>query len=453
MMVLFVLGGQGMIDLSTDAKVICYGGKGCLLPFFVNLLYHILTGPVAVRTGYFTIALHTPPDAMNRLAGCICTIVMLMSTPALVVAQEITMLDSIDVFIEGQAERYHIPGIAAGVIKGDSLVWAKGYGWADLERGREMTPAHVMNIASISKTITATAVMQLWEQGLVDLNADINTYLPIRVSNPGFDSVAITIRQLLSHSSSVYDGPGYKEGYSCGDPSMSLSDWIEAYFTPDGAYYDAEENFHGTQPGAVYSYSNVGFGLLGYIVEQRTGINFHTYVKDNIFEPLEMNNTGYFLNEVDASKLVVPYLYLGPLQQMPEKEQAPALPYYNPYCMYSFWNYPDGLVRTSIEDLSRFAIAYMNGGMYKGRQILKAETIELMQSPQLDADLNEDQDQGLSWFYSPGLSPSSFHGGSDPGVSTRLYVDKTNKIGVIVFQNANADNPYYIARMLYRAFE
>ncbi len=134
-------------------------------------------------------SLHISPNAMNRFADCFCIIMLLLTAPALVVAQEMTALDSIDVFIREQAERYHIPGIAAGVIKGDSLVWAKGYGWADLERGKMMTPAHVMNIASVSKTITATAVMQLWEKGLIDLDADINTYEGRHSSPSGTENI------------------------------------------------------------------------------------------------------------------------------------------------------------------------------------------------------------------------------------------------------------------------
>ncbi|MBX2818105.1 MAG: beta-lactamase family protein [Rhodothermaceae bacterium] len=361
--------------------------------------------------------------------------------------------DSIDVFIRDQAARFHVPGIAVGVVKQDSLIWSKGYGWADLERKIPMRTDGVMNIASISKTITATAVMQLWERGRIDLDTDINQYVPVEVRNPHFPEKALTIRHLLTHTSSIRDGSAYRKGYACGDPKVSLDDWIESYFSPEGEFYNSEENFHKESPGSIYRYSNVGFGLLGYIVEQQAGVSFSEFVKENIFNPLEMDNTGYYLREIDSEKRVVPYLYLGPLQKQINASSDTPLPYFNPYCMYSFWNYPDGLVRTSVEDLSHFAMAYMNGGEFRGKRILEEKTIAMMHSPQLSEALNDDLDQGLSWFFSPGLDPSWFHGGADPGVSTRLYVDKANKVGIIVFQNANADNAFFIARKLYNTFK
>ena len=188
------------------------------------------------------------------------------------------------------------------------------------------------------------------------------------------------------------------------------------------------------------------------MLEQLTDTPFHQLVKKQIFAPLGMNDSGYLLEEVDPQRIVTPYLYLGPLQKNLTQNEGLPLAHYNPYCIYSFWNYPDGLVRSSIKDLAKFATAYMNGGEYNDQRILKASTIEMMHSSQLSEELNEDGDQGLSWFHSSSLDPAWFHGGSDPGISTRMYVDRVNKISVIVFQNANKDNSFYIIRKLYETF-
>ena len=375
-----------------------------------------------------------------------------LALPLGLIAQSPNDLAHLDTFILQQAERYHIPGIAVGVVIGDKLVWSKGYGWANLEKRTPMSTDGVMNIASISKTITATAVMQLWEKGLLQLDEDVNTYIPFKLHHPHFPEKAITIRQLLTHTSGIKDGPGYKKGYACGDPAISLKDWIESCLVVGGEHYSAEYNFYPEGPGAVHRYSNVAFGLLGYIVEALTKQPFYSYVKENILSPLGMSHTGYLLSEIDTQKIITPYLYLGPLQMGLASTKASPLPYFNPYCIYSFWNYPDGLIRTSVEDLAKYAAAYMNGGSYQGKRVLKQETIEMMHKGQLSKSINEDQDQGLSWFYSPGLAPSWFHGGSDPGVSTRLYINKENKIGVIVLQNSNEDNAFYIAKKLYQTF-
>ncbi|WP_173021583.1 serine hydrolase [Lewinella sp. W8] len=362
-------------------------------------------------------------------------------------------LDSLNDFINNQAERFHVPGIAACVIKGDSIVWHNGYGYANIEDEKKMTSESILNIASISKTITATAIMQLWEKGLLKLDADVNNYLDFSVTNPNFPNTPITIKQLLTHTSSIADGSSLKVGYQCGDPKKELKDWLFNYFDTDGEYYNEIDNFHNKEPASFREYSNVGFGLLGLIVEEISGVPFNEYVKVKIFEPLEMSNSGYFLNEVDANRLATSYLYLGPLQENLTEPQNSKLPYYNPYCQYSFWNYPDGLVRTSVLDLAKFATAYMNGGIYKGKRILKKETIEFMMSPQLSEEINVDKDQGLCWFQSPSLYPTWYHGGSDPGVSTRMYINKKDKLGVIVFQNANVDNTFYIIKELYNRFK
>ena len=123
----------------------------------------------------------------------------------------------LDDFLESRVAQCPAPGLAAAIVKGNQLVWAKGFGWANRESNIPMSADTLMNIGSISKTITATAVMQLWEAGKFDLDDDINEFLPFVVRNPGNPEVAITFRQLLTHRSSIKDGPAYGESYACGD--------------------------------------------------------------------------------------------------------------------------------------------------------------------------------------------------------------------------------------------
>ncbi len=367
-------------------------------------------------------------------------------------AQE-ALLDSIDIFFEKQAKKYHVPGIAACVVKGEKIVWSNAYGYSDIEKEVDMKTTSIMNIASISKTITATAVMQLWEDDKIDLGADVNQYLDFQVANPHFPTVPITVQHLLTHTSSIADGSALKLGFECGPPTRSLKDWISNYFPVEGEFYNVEENFAQVRPGSARDYSNVGFGLLGLIVEEISQQPFYEYVDANIFGPLKMDASAYFVSELDTASLVTSYLYLGPLQENISASDNKHMPYFNPYCRYSFWNYPDGLVRTSVEDLAKFAIAMMNDGRYDGNQILQKKTIDKMMTPQLSEAVNADQDQGLSWFQSSSLYPTWYHGGSDPGVSTRMYVNKEEDISVIVFQNVNVDNTYFMIRHLYDHFK
>ena len=157
----------------------------------------------------------------------------------------------------------------------------------------------IMNIGSISKTFTATAAMQLWEKGMLQLDVDINKYLDFKITNPKYPDKPITIFQILTHTSSIQDGKAYHESYSCGDPTQSLHDWIYNNLNPDGTYYYQGSSFGDWSPGTNTKYSNVAFGLLGLIVEKLAKKPFNEYCKENIFKPLGMINTGWFLREVD----------------------------------------------------------------------------------------------------------------------------------------------------------
>ena len=116
----------------------------------------------------------------------------------------------LDAFIEAEMKAQKIPGLAACIVKSGRIVWSKGYGWSDIKKQLAMDPNRtVQNIGSISKTVTATAAMQLWEKGKFELDDDINHYLPFPVRNPLHADKLISFRSLLTHRSSIADGPAY----------------------------------------------------------------------------------------------------------------------------------------------------------------------------------------------------------------------------------------------------
>lgn len=112
--------------------------------------------------------------------------------------------------------------------------------------------------------MTNAAVLQLFEHGKIELDDDVSQHLP-------FPDVPITVRQLLTHTAGIEDGDAYNASHACGDPAVSLADWIRAYLQPGGRFYSAEQNFLPTGPGEAHTYSNLGFGLLGYLVEVVSG--------------------------------------------------------------------------------------------------------------------------------------------------------------------------------------
>jgi len=360
--------------------------------------------------------------------------------------------DIIDSSIENFMLKNKIPGFIACVIKDSSMIWSKSYGKSDLQNNVPISIEGIMNIGSISKTFTATAVMQLWEKGMIKLDSDVSEYLDIEIKNPEFPEQPITIFQILTHTSSICDGTEYGRSYSCGDPIISLKDWIQNYLIPGGKFY-RDENFGSWSPGTKQSYSNVAFGLLGLIIEQVSKQPFNEYCMDNIFIPLGMNNTGWHLSEIDKSKHIKPYVYASEKNENYIKSRkyilSDSVEFSNgqmlEFCLYSFPNYPDGLVRTSVRELSYYLMAIMNDGEYNGSKILNKKTIDKMLSPQLEID----NSQGLCW-YTFEFDSSWGHTGGDPGIATSIMLNPTNKIGIITFQNNSDNGQMQIIKNLYQ---
>jgi CubicO group peptidase (beta-lactamase class C family) len=352
----------------------------------------------------------------------------------------------LDGFIEAEMQAQKIPGLAACIVKSGKIVWSKGYGWSNIKRRVAMDPeSTIQNIGSISKTVTATATMQLWEKGKFDLDDDINQYLPFPVRNPSHPDRLISFRSLLTHRSSIADSPAYGSSYACGDPGIDLATWIKAYFTVDGRYYIKEKNFHPWKPGEKYEYSNVGFGLLGFLVERLSGEPFDVFTKRSIFDPLGMKASGWMLSGIRRESHAVPYVPVIDGQVNEDVEaykkfgilggevESDALKSgYQPLCLYSFPNYPDGSLRTGVNQLARFLIAYINQGVYGGVRILEADTVRLM----LTRQHTTPGYQGLCWVTLPREGrPHWFHNGSDPGIRTNMSFRPSDGVGAIVFIN------------------
>ena len=341
-------------------------------------------------------------------------------------------------------EELHVPGVAVAIVDRGGVAFSAGYGWADLENRIPMTPDTVTNIASISKTFTNAAVLQLVEQGQLGLDDDVSQLLPFPVRHPEYPEVSITVRQLLTHTSGIEDGDAYDESYACGDPTVSLADWIRGYLVPGGEFYSAAQNFLPTAPGEAYSYSNVGFGLAGYLVEVASGMPFAEYVESNLFEPLGMTESGFYLSEFESGRQAVPYAWIDAGDALDNVlfgnrngEKASEAGFI-PFCPYSFYNIPDGLVRTSVDQLARFLVAHIRGGELDGRRILTESTVAEIFSPQLDPSLTREDEsvRGLTWSRTEsGIGELWGHNGADPGIRSHMQFQPESGRGVVVFAN------------------
>jgi len=294
-------------------------------------------------------------------------------------AQDLNPTNEIDHFIQSEMENEKFPGLSTLVIKNQQVIWQKSYGFANLDNDIETTDSTIFLLASVSKLFTGTAIMQLYEHGDIKLDEDINHYLPFVVEIPGYEDDSITFRMLLTHTSSICDGDAMDNYYSDGDPDISLADCMQRYFSVDGIDYDVDDNFYDHPPGTVYEYSNMASALLGYLVEVIADMPFDQYCQDNIFNPLDMSNTAWHLADLNINYVATPYGYRNKR--------------YFPYDHYGFADYPNGLLRSNIIDLTHFIFAYINNGVYEEFSLLNQETIEEMWTLQFT---NIVYDQGLS---------------------------------------------------------
>jgi len=347
--------------------------------------------------------------------------------------------------VGAQFQSANLVGLQAGVIENGRTVWAEAYGFADIGRRIAMTPDTIINIASVSKTVTATAVMQLCEDQRLSLDDDINRHLPFAVRNPFHSSEAISVRHLLTHTSSIADGPAYAEAYLCGDARLGLREWLSEYLLPGGRYYH-ESNFHSWQPGERFEYSNVGFGLLGLAVETVSYQPFADVCAHNIFQPLAMASTS-FTAKVPSGRQAIPYTTETGERirdRVVRHNRSPALRSrgnrYVANCLYAFPNFPDGLVRTTVRDFSRFISAVLCGGQFAGHRILKALTLEEVFRPQYQQagrPASWPAAQGLAWYAlrGPNASLIWLHTGADPGVRTVVMCHLPTRCAALLFAN------------------
>ena len=330
--------------------------------------------------------------------------------------------DGFDENITYYMKQGHMPSISACIIKNDSIVWSKGYGLYDIKNNKEATDQTVYMAASISKTVTATAMMQLWEQGFFDLDEDVNNYLPFTLRNPNYLDVNITFRMLLAHQSSL---SSRKIGLFTFFSILGLPyEQLEEYLIPGGRIYNPK-NWITAPPEERLSYSSVGYEILGYLIELISNQSFDQYCNEHIFQPLTMMNTSFHPSDYDKNKLAIPYIWM--------------LLRYIPLPHYEDRNYAAGGLRTSVTDLSHYLIAHMNGGVYNDVRILEEETVELMHTLQYPDNNRSYSAYGLGWKifwnYDYNKSRKIGHTGAMPGSFTYMYYQPHNNTGVIFFTN------------------
>lgn len=331
---------------------------------------------------------------------------------------EINNVAEFEAYIQDEMDSQNIPAASVLIFKEGDILYEKYLGKSNLEQNLPLADDHLFLMASVSKVITATALLQLYEDGKFSLNDRINDYLPYAVAVPGY-TTDITFKMLLTHTSGIADNdPELDNHYFYNqDPPIALSFFMENYVTPGGDYYNADENFSDFEPGTRHEYSNVGCAMIGALVEEISGVDFNTYCKQNIFTPLGMSHTAWRLDEI-TDTIVTPY------DEVNGKNQA--------ILNYTNTDYPNGGLRTTARDMFIFLRAFVQDGQSNNYQLLSPGTIQDMitlQIPSLSSDM------GLHMFLLNSENQLWGHDGGEQGVATIMGFNPTTKIGAIIFTN------------------
>lgn len=335
----------------------------------------------------------------------------------------------IDQVIQAGLESGKIVGLSVAVVRENQLVFAKGYGFANIDQKVKATERTSYMLASSSKPVTAVLALQLVDAKKLNLDTDINSYLSFRVQNPSHPDKGITLRHLLSHVSSIRETSKVFEQILLGlysknkDSPISLLDFCKGYLTPEGKYFDPS-NYSSVAPQTRYIYSNVGYGLIGHLAERVSGKDFEELSQTNLFSRLKMSNTSWKLSGV--KKESSSSMYKVERNREPQKV-AP----------YGFPDYPSGSLKSSAVEMTNFLQMLLNRGMFAGQRILSEASVREMERVQYP-DLSRYQTLGMQRTTRGTLR--FYHEGSETGATALIAYTPKYKMGYVILANSSGED-------------
>lgn len=347
--------------------------------------------------------------------------------------------------LDSLSKQYILAGFGVSVFTPDSVLYQKGYGYANIEQKKPYTVGTVQNIGSISKTLIGVSIMKAVELGRLAMETPINDILPFKVIHPKHPEIKITLKHLATHTSGIIDfEKAYDMSYVFENPSavqpeiydkgiakemkkllsnknMSLAAYLNSYLVPNGSLYSAK-NFQNSAPGSTYEYTNIGAALSAYCIELAVGESFPEFTQKYILDVVGMEDTGWSYDTIDMENHTE--TFSNNLKPLPR---------------YSLITYPDGGLRSSVASLTKYMQAMI--GCYNGeRKVLETESCREMMKGQLAAEhfgvkeLNEN----YGYFWESKGSNVIGHSGGDPGIVTLMYYNTNIEMGAIFFTNTNA---------------
>jgi CubicO group peptidase (beta-lactamase class C family) len=352
------------------------------------------------------------------VGGCLALTRLLFAKPASAKQATIrTSYDAVDAYVVEQMHRLHIPGISLAIVEGDRIVHMCGFGVAR-PGGETPTPQTPFFIGSITKSITALAVMQLVEAGKVELDAPVQRYLPwFRVADPEA-SARMTVRHLLNQTSSL---PFLAS-------EIAMADFDDSPYAIERGVR-ALSTLNITHPvGSRCEYSNFNYNILGLIVEVTSGEAYAEYIQKHIFDPLGMRHSYFSKASARKDGLAVGHRHWF------------SLPFPVPNWPVPRSALPSGQLISCAEDMAHYLIAHLNGGRYGASQILSSTGIDEMHRGVKELKMGELSGglYGMGWFdIDLGQVKTYSHGGNVPDFSAFMALVPEQKKGVVILLNAD----------------
>ncbi len=355
----------------------------------------------------------------RTLSLCAAFLLLLLSLPALA--------GEIEDRLQSLMKEYDTVGLAVVVVRDNGVVYRNSFGWKDRDAKIPLEQDDLFRIASISKSFAAVSIMQLVEQGRLSLDDDAGKLVGFPVRNPAFPDTPITLRMLLNHTSSITDAQQYKS-LDIINPATN-ENWRGSYA--------------GRAPGESYEYSNLGYNMVGTIVERVSGQRYDAYVGQHVLDPLGLR-AGYLPDALDAGRFAQIYSWNEARQDYVRSEAAYAplgkrldgyrMGYDTP--MFS----PTGGLKISAPDLATWMLMHMNRGEWNGVRLLSVEHAKRMQTRSTSVD--ENGDYGLAIRLERALIPGVEmigHTGSAYGLFSSMYFNPEKKYGFVVITNGTRD--------------
>lgn len=322
--------------------------------------------------------------------------------------------------IDSILQRAKVAGMAVAVVKKNKLVYMHSFGLKNIENNTPLTDDCLFRIASISKSFTATSIMQLVEAKKISLDDDLGKLLGFTIRHPKFPEKVITLRMVLSHRSAINDSQGY----------FTL-DVINPEKNPNWA-----KCFNDYEPGTGYMYCNLNFNMAGTILEKVAGERFDQYVKHHILDPLGLYG-GYCVDSLDQSRFATIYEYNTDSAKFiasPGAYAARSNEIANYTMGYSTPIFsPTGGMKISAGDLAKYMMMHMNYGKYNGVRIIKRKSAKLMQK-----NLSGKDGYGLAIMTRDSLivgETMKGHTGSAYGLYSTMFFHPKKKFGVVAITN------------------